>query len=69
MKNSLCRSFEGQTHFGMGSGAKMSLALNNSKYLALHSTSATTAKHPPLVERNYGYCWKTTNEINKGTNS
>ena len=47
MKNILYRFIEGQTHFGMPGGAKVSLALNESKEVAaLHSNSTTTSDKP-----------------------
>ena len=47
MKNVLYQFIEGQTHFGMPRGAKMSLALNIQNEVALHSTSNSTSKHAP----------------------
>ncbi len=47
MKNILSRFIEGQTHFGMPRGAKLSLTLNEPKLVALGSTSNTNSKHAP----------------------
>ena len=55
-KNILYRFIEGQTHFGMPRGDKMSLALNKAKHVACHSNSFSTSKYAPRVERNYWYC-------------
>jgi hypothetical protein len=52
MKNILKWFIEGQTHFGISRGAKVSLALNESKEVALHSNSNTTLDKPtPQVEK------------------
>ena len=40
---------EGQTHFGMPRGAKMHLALIETKWVPLHSN--TTSKDAPQVEK------------------
>jgi hypothetical protein len=42
-----------QTHFGMPRGAKMTLAVIETKYVALRSNSDTTSVHAPQLERNY----------------
>jgi hypothetical protein len=52
-KNILYWFTEGQTHFGMPKGAKMSLALAGAKMVALLTNSNTTSKHAPQVERTY----------------
>ena len=52
-KNILYRFIEGQTHFGMLKGDKMSLARNKAKQVARHSNSITTSEHAPQVKRNY----------------
>ena len=46
---------KGQTHFGMPRGAKMTLAVNETKYVALRSNSDTTSVHAPQLERNYRF--------------
>ena len=47
---------EGQSHFGMPRGAKMSLALNEPEWVALYSNSKTTSEHvPPRVKLNRNY--------------
>lgn len=52
MKKILDRFIEGLAHFGMLRGAKMSLALNGPKYIALHSNSNNTiSENAPYVER------------------
>ena len=51
-KNILCWFIEGQTHFGMPRGARITLALNELKYVVLHLNSNTTSKNAPQVERN-----------------
>jgi hypothetical protein len=52
MKNILKWFIEGQTHFGISRGAKVSLSLNESKEVALHSNSNTTLDKPtPQVEK------------------
>ena len=43
-QNNLYRFIEGQTHFGMLRGTEVSLALHESKQVALHSNSNTTSK-------------------------
>jgi hypothetical protein len=43
-QNILYRFIEGQTHFGMLRGTEVSLALHESKQVALHSKSNTTSK-------------------------
>ena len=53
MKNILHGLNEGQTHFGMPRGAKMSLTLNEPNLVTLRSNLNTTSKHAPQVERNY----------------
>ena len=63
MKNILYRFIEGQTHFGMSRGAMMSLAINEPKYVALHSNSNTTpSMHHEWKEKYYFICkinlWK-----------
>ena len=44
MKNILHRFIKGQTHFGMPRGAEVNLALNEQKYVALHSNSSTASE-------------------------
>ena len=44
---------QGQTHFGMPRGAKMSLALNELTSVALHSNLNTTSNHAPHGEKDY----------------
>ena len=44
-----------QTQIGMPRGARMSLTLDEFKYITLHSSSNTTSKHAIQVERNYWY--------------
>ena len=54
--NILNRVIEGQSHFGMPRGAKLSLALNEAEWVALYSTSKTSSERvPPRVKlkRNY----------------
>ena len=60
-KNILYQFIEGQTHFGMPRGAKMSLALNEPKQVSLHSNSNSTSKHAPQAEINYWYCMQNNN--------
>ena len=56
-KNILNRFIEGQTHFGMPSGAKMILILNEPHKIGCSSfNSTTTSRHATQVERNYWYC-------------
>ena len=57
MKNILYRIVEGQTHFGMQwRGAKISLALNESNKVTLHSDINTISEHaPPQVGIYYWY--------------
>ena len=50
-KNILYCFLEGQTHFGMPEGARMSLALNEPEQVALPSNSNTTSEDAPQVER------------------
>ena len=52
-KNILFQSIEGQVHFSMPRGDKMSLVLNQLKYIALHSHSNIASKHAAQAERNY----------------
>ena len=54
-KNILYRFIEDQTRFGMPRGAKMSLALNETYYVGLHSKSNATSEHALLVESNHWY--------------
>ena len=56
MKNNLYRFIEDQTHFGMPRGAKMSLALDEPKWVAPLSIPSTTYKRAPQVERKYLCC-------------
>ena len=45
---------EGQTRYlGIPRGAKMYLALNEPKLVALHSNSNSTSENAPQMERNY----------------
>jgi hypothetical protein len=39
--------------YSMPTGAKLSLALNEPKKVALHSTSKTIPKHAPRINRDY----------------
>ena len=41
---------EGQTHFGMPRGAKLSLALNEPEWIALHSKLNTCSEHALQVD-------------------
>ena len=50
MKKILSQFMEGQTHFGMPRGARLSLTLTEPKLVALGSTSNTNSKHAPQVE-------------------
>ena len=52
MKNILYWFIEGETHFGMPRGAKMSLAFNKSKQVT-HSNSSNISEHALQVERKY----------------
>ena len=47
---------KGRCHFSIPKGAKMTLALNEPKWVALYSNSNTISKHAAQVERNYSYC-------------
>ena len=51
--NILYRCIKGQTYFGMPRGAKMRLALNEPKQVAIHPNSNATLEHAMQVERNY----------------
>ena len=53
MRNTLNQFSEGQTHFGMPKGAKMSLALNEAKIGCYSIKFKTTSKYAPQEERNY----------------
>ena len=69
MKNFLYGFIEGQIHFGLSRGAKVSLALDEPKLVALHSKSNTTSKHAPQLERIYGCCIQNNQWKSWGTNS
>ena len=47
MKNILRQVIKGPTHFGMPRGAEVNLALNELKYVALHSNNSTTSERAP----------------------
>ena len=56
-KNILYRLVEGQTYIGMQSrGAKISLALNDPKQVALHSNLNTTSEHTPSQQERNNCC-------------
>lgn len=61
---------QGQPHFGLPRGAKMSSTLNEPELIALHSNPHTTSEHTPEVEffLIHLVC-KTTNEKLLGNNS
>ena len=61
MTSNLFWFIEGQTHLGVQRGARMSLALNEPKWVALLWNSYITSKDAPLVKRNHWNCRQTTN--------
>ena len=54
-ENVLYFCIEDQNHFGMPRGTEMSLALIEPRWIAFHSNSNTTSKHPPQVKFFYSY--------------
>jgi hypothetical protein len=52
-KSTLFWFVESQTHSGMPRGAKVRMALNEPKQVALDSDLNTTSEHAPQVESNY----------------
>ena len=55
-----------QTHFGMFKASKMGLALNEMKYIAIHSDVDIVFKHAPQVERNGLICMQDNQWKNRG---
>lgn len=56
LMNMLHQFIKFQTHFGMSKASKMGLALNEMRYIAIHSNVNTIFKHAPQVERNGSFC-------------
>ena len=61
MKNIVDRFIGCQTHFSMTRGAKLTLALNEPKYVVIYSNSNIAFKHEPQLERIIDVLCKTTN--------